>query len=462
MRSVSLTAKLSTTFAMILLLIFGVVAYVLYGALEQGIAAQDDLDIVLAARHFRRLASEFYTLRGVPEHEEWLDTLVLGNNAFMMEVQDRSGHILIEHNPDQLVLPLGVPVMPTARITEADIREWRGLHNEPLRGVSTAATLRDGTVINFVVARNMSDRSALLAQYRTTIYVTGISGMLVAFVLGYFLIRASLRPVREIARSAARITVERLATRIGVEHVPRELAPIIESFNAMLARLQRSFERLARFTDDLAHDLRTPISNMRGASEVALARPRSAEEYQALLASNLEECERVSRMIENVLFLARAEQPDFATVTAQFDVRAELVRIAEYFEGISDDAGVIVQVRAKGHLIADLELFRRAVSNLLANALRYTPVGGVIEISTQEDETRTRVTVSNPGVPIGREHLDKLFDRFYRVDPSRTNSSGSTGLGLAIVRSIMELHGGSASVESDATATRFHLNFPRR
>ena len=460
--SVSLTRKLAATFAIISLLVFGASAYVLYHALAHRIAAQDDLDIVLAARHFRRLSADIVAPKDIAEHEERLESLVLGNTAFAMNVQDLEGHTLIERNPDHLLLTVGVPVRPTARITEADVRQWQGSHGETLRGVSTGATLVGGNTVNFVVARDMTDRARLLAQYRITIYATGVGGALIAFLLSYALVRTSLRPVREIARSAAQITVDRLDTRIALARVPSELVPMVQSFNAMLERLQNSIARLSQFTADLAHDLRTPVSNMRGASEVALARTRSPEEYQALLASNLEECERVSRMIENVLFLARAEHPGFVTGAVQFDVRAELAKIAEYFEGIADDASVVVQVRAQGNWVADLELFRRAISNLLANALRYTPAGGVIDISAEVRDDVMRVTVANPGEPIDPQHLDKLFDRFYRIDSSRGNSSGSTGLGLAIVRSIMERHGGRASVQSDATSTRFHLDFPQR
>jgi two-component system heavy metal sensor histidine kinase CusS len=209
---------------------------------------------------------------------------------------------------------------------------------------------------------------------------------------------------------------------------------------------------------------------MRGAAEVALARPRSADEYEALLASNLEECDRLSRMIENVLFLARAEHPQFVKHMREFDAGQELTRIAEYFEGIADDANVNLRVTGAASLTADLELFRRAVSNLLANAIRYTPQGGEIVLDAAGSGGEVRVTVSNEGQPIAHEHLERIFDRFYRLDPSRSSrppsglsqgSTGSTGLGLAIVRTIMDLHGGSVHAESDARSTRFILTFRR-
>jgi two-component system heavy metal sensor histidine kinase CusS len=229
----------------------------------------------------------------------------------------------------------------------------------------------------------------------------------------------------------------------------------------MLQRLKQGFDRLWQFTADLAHDLRTPIGNMRGASEVALARSRSTADYQALLVSNIEECDRVGRMIENVLFLARAESPQFALHRAVFDAGQELTRIAEYFEGISAEAGVDVRVAGQARLCADSELFRRAVSNLLANALRYTPRGQAVSMTAVESDQGVSISVVNPGEGIAAQDLAKVFDRFYRGDKARSNSAGSTGLGLAIVKTIVEIHGGTVLASSDPGGmTKFELRFP--
>jgi two-component system heavy metal sensor histidine kinase CusS len=353
-------------------------------------------------------------------------------------------------------------VKPLNRILEHDVQEWHTPDGLTMRGVATDIALADGSVVDAVVGREMSDREALLARYRNTVYLTTLCALLAAVVLGYVAVRNALRPLRDIAGSATHVTVGKLHTRLPSGNVPRELAALIDALNSMLARLELGFQRLSQFTADLAHDLRTPLGNMRGASEVALARPRSTDEYQALLVSNIEECERLSRMVENVLFLARADNPQYVTTAVDFPVRDELLRVADYFEGIAEDAGISIEVTASGQLHADVDLFRRAVSNLLANALRYTPRGDTLTLSTRETPEGMMVTVANPGTPIPSEHLGRLFDRFYRVDGSRSNSSGSTGLGLAIVRTIMELHGGSATVESDAAATQFHLHFPRQ
>ncbi|MGU3782067.1 heavy metal sensor histidine kinase [Burkholderia metallica] len=482
----SLGATLALAFGAITLAVFALVGAYVYTGLERQVSTQDDLDIVLAARHTRRLAGELDSLDAVRAHADRLTSQVLGNEALSLAVVDTQGNVLARHNvertefddppdtaagasspaprtlPDaELFPPHATPVPANQRITADRIATWTADGGTPVRGVVADAALRDRTTIRIAIARNMSDRAELLDGYRDKLKIAGGLGALFAMLLSYWLIRKSLAPLREIVANTGRITVDKLDTRLDASRAPRELTALVDAQNAMLGRLQQAFGHLSQFSADLAHDLRTPLNNMRGATEVALARPRSADEYQALLESNLEEYDRLARMIENVLFLARAEHPGFVTRQRAFDVHVELERIAGYFEGLADEAGSTVRVDGHGRLTADLELFRRAVSNLLANALRYTPAGGVIALRVDETADAVCVVVSNPGEPIDPALLPRIFDRFVRGDPARSGGvpGGTAGLGLAIVRSVMELHGGTARVESDAGGTRFILTF---
>ncbi|KVG09240.1 histidine kinase [Burkholderia vietnamiensis] len=475
----SLSATLALAFAATTLAAFALVGAYVYMGLERQVNTQDDLDIVLAARHTRRLAGELESLDAVRAHAERLTSQVLGNEALSMAVFDANGDVLVRHNvrlsaPDaalydapgaptdaQLLAPRAVPVPDNERITAERLQTWTVDGGTPMRGVVIAAALGDHTPIRIAIARNMHDRAQLLDGYRDRLKVAGAAGALFALLFGYWLIRTALAPLREIVASTGRITVDKLDTRLDASRAPHELRALVDAQNAMLARLQQAFAHLSQFSADLAHDLRTPLNNMRGATEVALARPRSADEYQALLESNLEEYDRLARMIDNVLFLARAEHPSFVTRQRAFDVRDELDRIAEYFEGLADEAGSTVRVEGHGRLTADVELFRRAIGNLLANALRYTPAGGVITLAVDETADAVQVVVANPGEPIDAALLPRIFDRFVRGDPARSGGApgGTAGLGLAIVRSVMELHGGSVRVESDARGTRFILTF---
>ncbi|SOE94728.1 two-component system, OmpR family, heavy metal sensor histidine kinase CusS [Burkholderia sp. D7] len=466
MRSRSLTATLALAFAGTTLAVFALVGSYVYTVLAHEVSTQDDQDIVLAARHMRRLTEELANARDLTEHRERLETQVLGNGALSAEMIDSSGQVLMQHNLSKAALGIAWPRVqldPTEQITAASITALTASDGTPFRQVATGARLTDGSTVKIVVMRDVADRWLLLKRYRDRLFLASGAGALLAFLMSYLLIRQSLRPLREISRSAADFTTENLSARIVVRKVPRELETLIASLNGMFSGFEHGFNRLSRFTADLAHDMRTPLANLRGSTEVALARPRSSEEYQALLASNLEECDRLSRMIENVLFLARAEHPNFSRHLLEFDVDEELLKIADYFEGIAEDAGIRIRVTGHAKLKADIELFRRAVSNLLANAVRFTPRNAEIMLSVAERDGAVRVEVANEGAPLDANLLERVFDRFYRADPSRTNgasASGSTGLGLAIVRTIMELHGGRAHAESDPQGTRFILTFP--
>ncbi|WP_176046532.1 heavy metal sensor histidine kinase [Burkholderia sp. BCC1644] len=484
----SLGATLALAFGATTFAVFALVGTYVYTGLERQVSSQDDLDIVLAARHTRRLAGELDSLDAVRTHADRLTSQVLGNAALSIAVVDAQGNVLARHNverteledspdalpgtssparpalPDaDLLPPHATPVPANERITADRIVTWTADGGTSVRGVVTDAVLRDHTTIRIAIARNMSDRAELLDGYRDKLKIAGGLGALFAMLFSYWLIRKSLAPLREIVANTGRITVDKLDTRLDASRAPRELTALVDAQNAMLGRLQQAFGHLSQFSADLAHDLRTPLNNMRGATEVALARPRSVDEYQTLLESNLEEYDRLARMIENVLFLARAEHPGFVTRQRAFDVHEELERIAGYFEGLADEAGSTLRVDGHGRLTADLELFRRAVSNLLANALRYTPAGGVIALGVDETADAVRVVVANPGEPIDPALLPRIFDRFVRGDPARSGGvpGGTAGLGLAIVRSVMELHGGTARVESDTAGTRFILTFVR-
>jgi two-component system heavy metal sensor histidine kinase CusS len=472
MRGRSLSATLAIAFGAITFVVFALVGSMLYYALERQVMQEDDNDIVLISRHVRRLADELSSVPDLRQHAARLVSQVLGHREMALRILDADRHLLIQHNAERLgdgaSLPVWMQRVPYGeRITANALARWQDASGGPMHGIASELRLRDGTTVTAIVSRDMTYRRLLLVHYRDRLYAFGLVGMLLAFVLGWLLSSVALRPLREIAASAATITVDRLDTRIEVQKVPSELRALIESLNAMLDRLHRGFERLSQHTADLAHDMRTPLGNLRGATEVALARERTVDEYQTLLASNLEECERLSRMIESVLFLARAEHPQFVTRLRVLDANAELTRIAQYFEGVAEEANIRLHVEVDGtaKLQADVELFRRAVNNLLANAMRYTPPGKAIVLRATQMAKATRITVANEGTAIDAALLERIFDRFYRADPARksdSKSAGSAGLGLAIVRTIMELHGGTVHAESDAVSTRFILTFPCR
>lgn len=309
--------------------------------------------------------------------------------------------------------------------------------------------------------QSVAARDTLILNHRGDMVIAIAMGMLTAVLSSVLLVRRALRPLDTMAASARIISTQNLDVRLSMDAVPRELDTLATALDDMLERLEQGFDRVWQFTVDLAHDLRTPLANLRGANEVALAHRRTPEEYEQLLESNIEECDRVGRMIDSVLFLARAESAQFALRRSSFNLAEELQRVADYFEGPSSEKGIDIHVDAQGDLQADRELFRRAISNLVDNAIRHAHANSTVSLTAERTGECVRVSVTNVGEGIDPEHLEKVFDRFYRLDKARHAAGGSNGLGLSIVKTVAELHSGSVGVESESGGyTRFTMMLP--
>lgn len=308
-----------------------------------------------------------------------------------------------------------------------------------------------GRVDTIQIAINVSQSEELIARYRLCFWAVLLVTAILFPLVGYRIARQGIRPVEQIAATARRITSMNLRERIQAEGYASELASLAETFNRMLDRLEESFERISRFSADIAHDLRTPVHNIRGEAEVALARARTVEEYRDVLESSLEEAVRLSDLIGDLLFLARAESPLSELHLERVNVGEILNTVRDYYEASAVDAGVSL-VAADGERTVttnlDRSLMLRAVSNLVSNAIAHTPRGGSVIMAAGPDGEAIRIDVSDTGSGIPADALPRVFDRFFRVDPSRSQASGGTGLGLAIVQSIMTLHGGRADITS--------------
>lgn len=312
------------------------------------------------------------------------------------------------------------------------------------------------------IAMDVSAEEALVAGYRHKLLAVVVLGCIFSWFAGALLTRRGLQPLNAITRATERVTANQLHDRIAPTGWPIELAALARSFDGMLERLENSFNRLSQFSADLAHELRTPINNLRGEAGVALSQARTAEDYRRTLESSLEEYARLTRLIENMLFLARADSPSIDITRTPCDTRKAIEAVRDFYEALADDRGVQVCCEGQGTVNADPVLFRQAVSNLLSNALNYTPRGGRVLIRSQAPDGRgLEVRVSDTGCGIAPEHLPRIFDRLYRVDPSRSQHPNGAGLGLAIVKSIMTLHGGSVEAKSEVgQGTTFTLVFP--
>ena len=326
-----------------------------------------------------------------------------------------------------------------------------------------------GTRDHFVtiqVAVDVSQKEALLRRFRLWFWVCFAVMLLLFPLIGYQIAQQGIRPVEEIATTARRITSSHLSERIAAEGYPYELASLALTFNNMLDGLEDSFERISRFSADIAHDLRTPVNNIRGEAEVALARARTIDEYRDALESSLEEAVRLSDLISNLLFLARTESPLTHLRLERVDVAELLEGVREYYDASAADVGVVLtSARAGEPVMVELDrtLIQRAVGNLVSNAVAHTPEGGTVAIKARAEAAKVVIEVSDTGVGIPAEALPRVFDRFFRVDPSRSKASGGTGLGLSIVQGIMQLHRGNIEIASKlGVGTQVTLCLPTR
>jgi two-component system heavy metal sensor histidine kinase CusS len=313
------------------------------------------------------------------------------------------------------------------------------------------------------VALDRRQEEDLLAGYRRNLCLVLGGALLACAAGGYRIARRGIRPVEQVTALARRVRPTALGERVTTAGLPAELLALAGTFNDMLDRLEESFGRLARFSSDIAHELRTPVNNLRGEVEVALGKARTPEEYSEVLGSCLEECGRLTRLIDSLLFLARAESPKTQVTREPVDVGRELEAVREFYEPAAAEAGVRLRVAAEGAGLArvDRALLQRAIGNLVENALRHTPSGGAVTLVAGPAAGGVRLEVADTGCGIAAEHLPHVLDRFYRADRARSAAAGGVGLGLAIVKGIVEMHGGSVAVASEpGRGTRVTLLLP--
>ena len=323
----------------------------------------------------------------------------------------------------------------------------------------------DGDDRTYLVQLAIDDHlnRAVIEQYRKRLWVVLALGLIGCAAAGYWIAREGMRPIRRMANATRGIRATTLHQRISPAGYPEEIAELADNLNKMLQRLEDAFSRLSRYSADIAHELRSPIHNLRGEAEVVLGRPRTPEEYREVLGSCLEECVRLSSLIDSLLFLARAENPEMQIRREHLKIAHELAVLREFYAAPAAEASASLELEADSTLSANLDrnLFQRAVGNLIENAIAYSTPGGTIKLSAQSEEGRLRIDVRDSGRGIPPEHLPHVFDRFYRVDGTRSKKTGGMGLGLAIVKTIAELHGGDVRIASKlGVGTRISLLLP--
>jgi two-component system heavy metal sensor histidine kinase CusS len=298
------------------------------------------------------------------------------------------------------------------------------------------------------VAAGYSANARTMRAFGFALAALSALGSLAVLLLSYSVTRIGLAPLTRLTRDASAVSPNNRSQRLNTSSLPLELNDLANSFNGALERLDGAYGRLESFNADVAHELRTPVTILIGQTEVALTRNRSVDDLRHTLQSNLEEFERMRAIINDMLFLARADQGERATGLVDASLAAEVAHTLEFLEIAFEEAHVHAVFTGDALVRVNKSLFGRACINLLMNAIQHCAEGSTITVSITREDDQVRVAVANPGAPIEPAVLDHLFDRFYRAEVSRTNSRENHGLGLAIVKATAEMHGGKVFATS--------------
>ncbi|CAI0955224.1 heavy metal sensor histidine kinase [Serratia quinivorans] len=449
-KTMSLRLRLALMFSAASAVLLAVMGIYVYSALNKEIAYRDDIALLGRIEQMKVLISSYENIDDLRRQPQ-LYANMLGNKENILWVINERGDTLIEINPTHIVLP------PLPNGTAPLLFDHHG--NQAARLAGMSMEYRQGT-LTLIAGKLLAERRQMMAAYRVNIGFAWLVGVYMAFILGWVVVRRGLMPLKQLSQHASSIAPRNLNIRLDQERQPHELQDLTKALNLMLERLDEGYTRLSRFSEDLAHEMRTPLNNLMIQNQLALNLPRDAQHYENLLVSKQEEYERLNRMIENMLFIARAEKTE-SILCLQPVLLAEMAeQLGEYFEGMAEERNIRIQSHMQDILIADSALLRRALANLLANALRYGAANSVVTLSSHVHAQGMNIEVANKGEAIAPEHLLHLFERFYRCDASRSQPGDSGGLGLAIVQSIMQMHNGQITVESSLQGTTFTLQFP--
>ena len=446
----TLSLRLAMMFALVSVLLLGAVGFYLYQSLQRELVWRDDQALLGRLERMQALIHDSASIDTLRTRPQLYDSM-LGNRDSLLWIVDDHDQLQIDINPLALPRPI-LPAAPEPRLSDSS--------QTPLLRLAWLDVVTAQHRLTLITGKYLGEREQMLNAYRLKVLAALAIGALLAFLLGWLVSLRGLKPVRQLAMHAAAIDVQHLHLRLSEFEELNELSALSRALNQMLTRLEQGFTQLSRFSEDLAHEMRTPLSNLTGQTQQALSRDRSIAEYQNLLVSNQEEYERLARMVDSMLFLARTEQPNKTLRHEMMALHSLVEQLCEYFEGMGQERGITLANLTHGQLVANPDLARRALANLIANALRYAAPDTQITISCAHTATCMTLRVHNLGEPIAAAHLPYLFERFYRCDPSRNQPDDSGGLGLAIVKSIMQSHKGHVEVSSNEGGTLFELFFP--
>lgn len=454
----SLTFRLTLLFSCSATLVLLVLGIVVADAVDRHFVDQDLEALTGKLTLVRHAFGRIEDRTGLAQLPTQLDSSLVGHHGLAVTVLDGRGRAFFTTEgvefPDRLVSQAPIEGYAGPFVWKTRSGHFRGI-------AGTAATgYADWPQATVVIAMEISHHEAFMEAFRETMWLIVVCAAVLLGFLGWVATRHGLAPLQQLVAEAEAITASRLNRRLPTHRVPLEVAEVADTLNAMLARLEDSFKRLSDFSSDLAHELRTPISNLMTQTQVALSRARTADEYSEILSSNAEELERLARTISDMLFLAKSDNGLIVPSQETVKLETEIQDLFDFYEALAESRGLRLSRHGEASVQGDHLMLRRAISNLLSNAVRYAHEGTEIRVELATADERARVVVENRGDTIPENQLSRLFDRFYRGDSSRHRTTEGAGLGLAITSSILRAHGGTTSVSSREGVTRFVLDLP--
>ncbi|ASC66187.1 MULTISPECIES: heavy metal sensor histidine kinase [Achromobacter] len=449
-RVASIEIRLTLLLGIIALVVSSIAGYTLFWALKREVQRQEMTEVAGKLELINHLIGMQATLAQMQDLRGSLDNIMVGHGNLKIWITLADGSVFYGEAP-----PVAVRTVSGREIKLHSQDGWnmRGLR-VPLEG-----TLLPGAELT--VAVNLRPGTQFLYAFATALILICAVWVGATLVLSAWAVRRSLSPIRRLSQQASRIQPDNLAVRLPEQGIDLELREFTHTFNGMLGRVQTAYQQMEGFNADVAHELRTPLATLISGTEVMLSSSRSEQELREVLESNLEELEGLKALVNDMLFLARADGGEPAGDLREVDVRREVARVAEYYEASLDEAGVSLTAHGSATLMANPRLLRRAIANLLSNAIRATPRGRGIDLYCVARQDEIEIRVRNPGAPIAAQALPRIFDRFYRGDDARSGRTDGHGLGLAIVRAIARMHGGKAFARCGGQGTEVGFTLSR-
>ncbi|QJQ97504.1 heavy metal sensor histidine kinase [Halomonas sp. PGE1] len=450
----SLTARLATLYSLLVAILLLLLGLWLEYLIRDHFDEIDHMELTAKLNMIENLLDRVDSPAALNTLPRYLDDLLTSQATLSVSIRDEEQRILYAYQPDFLEpVKNGEVSSPSARWSVAG-HEFIGHEVQQLLPLAQPIPVR------VLLGLDITHHAHFLQDTRRYLW-TGIAiAALLTALLSWLVARQGLGPLKRITATAKRLSAERLEERLDLQATPPEMVELANAFNGMLNRLEADFQRLSEFSADIAHELRTPVSNLLTETQVALSRPRSTEEYQDALHSNLEELERLARMIADMLFLAKTDHGLLPNPAEPVHLEEEVTGLLEFYDALAEEKQVRMQLSGTATVTGDHLMLRRAIANLVSNAVRHTPPGGTIEITITHDQDMAKLCVINPGETIPADQLPKLFDRFHRADNIRNHHGKGAGLGLPITRSIVKAHGGDVAVRSQNGITTFCLTLP--